>query len=130
MNVLVIDDDPAVLSEVARALEHLNGFSTVSASDGVTGLNMIGDIKPDLLLLDWLMPGMTGIDILVELKRRDRAARPGYIVIMTAAPDVDLLVAIALEIGANEVISKPLTAYMIAEIAARARARAGLALKA
>ena len=128
MNVLVIDDDPAYLSLVGRAFERLGGHSTTLAADSVSGLEMIGDTPPDLLLLDWLMPGKSGIDILLELERRPRSRRPGYVVMMTAGPDIDLLSAIALEIGADEVVSKSITRPIVAEIAARAQA--GLALRA
>ncbi len=128
MNVLVIDDDTAYLSLVGRAFERLGGHSTVLAVDSASGLEMIGDTPPDLLLLDWLMPGKSGIDILLELERRPRSCRPGYVVMMTAAPDIDLLRAIALEVGADEVVSKPFTRHVVAEIAARAQA--GLALRA
>ncbi len=128
MNVLVIDDDPAYLSLIGRAFERLGGHSTVLTVDSASVLGMIGDTPPDLLLLDWLMPGMSGIDILMELGRRPRSGRPGYVVMMTAVPDIDLLRAIALEIGADEVVSKPLAQNLVAEIAARARA--GLALQA
>ena len=128
MNVLVIDDDPAYLSLVGRAFERLGGHSTTLAVDSASGLEMVGDTPPDLLLLYWLMPGKSGIDILLELERRPRSRRPGYVVIMTAAPDIGLLRDIALEIGADEVVSKPITRHVMAEIAARARA--GLALQA
>ncbi len=127
MNVLIIDDDPADLLEIERAFERLGGHSTVLAAESDAGIEMIGDNRPDLLFLDWLMPGKSGIDILMELEHRPRTCRPGYVVMMTAAPDIDLLRAIALEIGADEVVSKPITQHMVAEIAARARA--GLALK-
>lgn len=128
MNVLVIDDDPAYLSLVGHAFERLGGHSVASASDSVAGLELIGDVPPDLLVMDWLMPRKSGVDILIELARRARSRRPGYVVMMTAAPDIDLLRAIASEIGADEVVSKPLGQSLVAEIAARARA--GLALQA
>ena len=128
MNVLVIDDDPADISLIGRAFDRLGGHSTVLAVDSASGLEMIGDTPPDLLILDWLMPKMSGVDILLELGRRPRSRRPGYVVMMTAAPDIDLLRAIATEIGADEVVSKPLTQPLVAELAARARA--GLALQA
>ncbi len=128
MNVLVIDDDPADISLIGRAFDRLGGHSTVLSVDSASGLEMIGDTPPDLLILDWLMPKMSGVDILLELGRRPRSRRPGYVVMMTAAPDIDLLRAIATEIGADEVVSKPLTPPLVAELAARARA--GLALQA
>ena len=86
MNVLVIDDDPAYLSLVGRAFQRLGGHSTVLVADSAAGLEMIGDTPPDLLMLDWLMPEKSGIDILMELEHRPRSRRPGYVVMMTAAP--------------------------------------------
>ena len=128
MKVLVIDDDPAYLNLVGRAFELLGGHSTALAADSASGLEMISDSPPDLLVLDWLMPGKSGIDVLMNLEDLPRSRRPGYVVMATAAPDIELLRSIALENGADEVVSKPLTQPVIEGIASRAQA--GLALQA
>ncbi len=120
MNILVIDDDPAFLALMGRTLERIGGNSIVLSVDSASGLEMIGETPPDLLLIDWLMPGMSGVDVLTALQKRQRSSRPGYVVVMTAAPDTELLRNIAADLGADEVASKPLSYHLIEEIVGRA----------
>ncbi|MGQ9569339.1 MAG: response regulator transcription factor [Thermodesulfovibrionales bacterium] len=70
--ILVVDDDPDVLEAIGIALE-ANGYEVVTARDGVEGLDKLKDEKPDLMILDLLMPKMDGFEVCKELKDPRRA---------------------------------------------------------
>lgn len=70
--ILVVDDDPDVLEAIAIALE-ANGYEVVTALDGIEGLDKLKDAKPDLMILDLLMPKMDGFEVCKELKDPRRA---------------------------------------------------------
>ena len=65
--ILVVDDEPAILSTAAAILE-LQGYRTVTASDGVMALQRALEVKPDLVLSDVVMPRMNGVQLAIELK--------------------------------------------------------------
>jgi len=71
---LVIDDDP-VVCEVARQVLERNGFAVSTASDGQAGLGRFGEMNPDLVIVDILMPGKEGIATILELRQIDPRAR-------------------------------------------------------
>ncbi|NWF52234.1 MAG: response regulator [Nitrospirae bacterium] len=70
--ILVVDDDPDVLDAIGIALE-ANGYKVVTARDGEEGLEKLKDEKPDLMILDLLMPKMDGFEVCKELKDPRRA---------------------------------------------------------
>jgi two-component system alkaline phosphatase synthesis response regulator PhoP len=70
--ILVVDDDPDVLEAIGIALE-ANGYEVVTAHDGVEGLDKLKDERPDLMILDLLMPKMDGFEVCKELKDPRRA---------------------------------------------------------
>ena len=115
MNVFVVDDEPAVRESLRRALE-LEGYRVELAGDGETALERLdGDVQPDVLVLDILMPGIDGL----EVCRRIRAAGNTIPVLMlTARAEVDSRVA-GLDAGADDYLSKP---FALAELLARLRA--------
>jgi two-component system alkaline phosphatase synthesis response regulator PhoP len=65
--ILVVDDDPDVLEAIGIALE-ANGYKVITARDGVEGLNKLKEEKPDLMILDLLMPRLDGFGMCKELK--------------------------------------------------------------
>ena len=87
-----------------QALER-HGFDVMEAVDGQDALNKIADAMPDLLLLDWMMPGMTGVNLAHKL-RRDSATRELPIIMLTAKTEEDDRVK-GLELGADDFVSKP-----------------------
>ena len=70
--ILVVDDDPDVLEAISIILE-ANGYDVVTARDGLEGLDKLKEEKPDLMILDLLMPKMDGFEVCKELKDPRRA---------------------------------------------------------
>ena len=99
--ILVIDDDPKVAWILSEGLG--NKYEFVSARDGVEGLQMVSTEKPDLILLDIKMPGMTGIEVLEKLNRMEE--RPD--VIMVSGHGDTNYVVDSIKLGAAEFINKP-----------------------
>ena len=119
--VLIAEDEADIADIIAAYLEQ-EGMRTVRAADGRTALDLHGLLKPDLVMLDVMMPRLDGWQVLAELRRRGDTP-----VIMLTALDQDLDKLQALRIGADDYVVKPFNAV---EVAARARAvlrRAGTA---
>jgi putative two-component system response regulator len=114
--VMVIDDEPTNVKVVRRLLE-LAGYSRfVTTTDSVTAVTQIRDERPDLVLLDLMMPQVSGLDILSEMRfDADLSFIP--IVILTAAADRETKLR-ALELGATDFLGKPLDP---SELVARVR---------
>lgn len=107
MKALVVDDSSAMRSYLRRILaEH--GFETAQAGDGEEALAVLDDApRPDLILLDWNMPGRNGFETLKEIRERDELAS---VPVMMVTTEVDMReVVMALDAGANEYLMKPFT---------------------
>ena len=114
MNILIIDDEPYLLEKLVSVLtsEH---YTVETADDGKAGLEKIWNDTYDLILLDIMLPGMNGLEILSEI----RAAKISTPVLMlTAKGDSDDKVA-GLNLGADDYLAKP---FSLAELLARVRA--------
>src|SRR3712207_6195046 len=111
--VLVADDQPEITKLVAMSLE-AEGFRVLTAQDGPTALAHLTDSNPDVLLLDIMMPGMTGIDVLREV--RDHHPVP---VILLSARSSAASVTEGLNLGADDYVTKP---FHPSELGARIRA--------
>jgi two-component system phosphate regulon response regulator PhoB len=103
-HILVVDDEAPIRDMVRMALE-LESFRVSDASNAHEALKLVerGDI--DLILLDWMMPGITGIDFAARLRRENIAPKTG-IIMLTAKDDEDDLVR-GLEAGADDYVRKP-----------------------
>lgn len=112
--VLVIDDDPTVLSVLKRGLAY-EGFAVDTASTGLQGLAVARDHKPDLVILDVMLPGCDGYEVL----RRLRSADEDIPVLMLTARDDTTDQVKGLEAGADDYVVKPFT---FAVLAARVKA--------
>lgn len=111
--VLVVDDEAAIRDIVRRYLT-AEGFEVAEAADGREALERLGSLEPDLVVLDVLMPGMDGLEVL----RRVRAGSDVYVILLTAkAEEVDKLVGLA--VGADDYLTKP---FSPRELVARVRA--------
>jgi DNA-binding response OmpR family regulator len=110
--VLVVDDEPMVREVVARYLT-LDGMRVHEAADGVAALAWIGAHRPDLVVLDIMLPGTDGLTILRQL----RAATDVPVILLTARTDEADRV-LGLELGADDYVVKP---FSPRELAARVR---------
>ena len=112
--VLVVDDDPA-LAEMLTIVLRGEGFDTAVVGDGTRALPAVRDLRPDVVLLDLMLPGMNGIDVCRAI--RTESGVP--IVMLTAKSDtVDIV--LGLESGADDYVVKP---FKPKELVARMRAR-------
>jgi DNA-binding response OmpR family regulator len=111
--ILVVDDEATVRDIVRRYLV-ADGFDVVEAADGQQALDQARALDPDLVILDVLMPGMDGLEVL----RRIRTASDVYVILLTArGEEVDKL--IGLSVGADDYLTKP---FSPRELVARVRA--------
>jgi two-component system response regulator MprA len=112
--VLVVDDDPQLREALARALQ-LDGYDVSTASNGAKALEMLGQRRPDLMVLDVMMPYVGGLDVCRTLRSRgDRLP----ILVLTARDEVGDRVA-GLDAGADDYLTKP---FALEELRARLRA--------
>jgi two-component system, OmpR family, response regulator ResD len=111
--VLVIDDNPAV-QELARTALEREGFRVIDAFDGAAGLELAGARQPSVVVLDLMLPDMSGEQILRELRRRSRVP----VLILSARADSEQRVH-KLELGADDFLPKP---FNPRELVARVRA--------
>jgi adenylate cyclase len=102
--ILAVDDNKQNLTLLEKALVAAN-YEILTASDGPTALDMIGKESPDLILLDVMMPGMSGYDVCRRL-RADEATRLLPVVMLTALSDVKDRIA-GIDAGADDFLSKP-----------------------
>lgn len=102
--ILVVDDEPGIVTLARDYLERA-GFRVLSAGDGVAGLRMARTEHPNLVVLDLMLPGMDGLDI-VRALREDPATRTLPVIMLTArVEEADML--IGLELGADDYVTKP-----------------------
>lgn len=112
--VTVVDDDADIRMLVVRRLERA-GHVVSQAGDGESGLAAIRAGRPDLVVLDWMMPGLTGIEVLERIRADDRE-RPKVLMLTARAQEADL--AAAGEAGADRFLVKPFTAADLLEAVA------------
>jgi len=111
--ILVIDDEPTILTLVSAYLKP-EGYEVYTASDGPSGLKAARAYKPDLVVLDIMLPGMDGIELLTHLRRESDV----YVIMLTAkSEETDKIV--GLSVGADDYVTKPFSAR---ELVARIKA--------
>jgi two-component system phosphate regulon response regulator PhoB len=116
-NVLIVEDEPAQREVLAYNLE-AEGFRVSRAENGEEALLLIAEEAPDLIVLDWMLPNVSGIEVCRQLKMR--ADTRGVPVIMLSARSEEVDKVRGLETGADDYIIKP---YSIVELMARVRAQ-------
>jgi two-component system, OmpR family, response regulator MtrA len=112
--VLVVDDDPA-LSEMLGIVLRGEGFEPVFCADGVRAMGVFRETKPDLVLLDLMLPGQGGIDVCRQLR-----SESGVPIVMLTAKTDTVDVVLGLESGADDYVVKP---FKPKELVARIRTR-------
>jgi diguanylate cyclase (GGDEF)-like protein len=111
LRILLVDDDRAVLLMMKMALENA-GHTVILASNGKEALSMVEKHMPQLVLTDWVMPGMDGVQFCRELRQKEEW-RNIYVFIMTAQESADRMVE-AFEAGANDYLGKPVNSKVLA----------------
>jgi DNA-binding response OmpR family regulator len=119
-SVLVVDDDPDVCDLVTYKLEQ-SGFAVRRASDGDAALREVAAEIPDLVLLDIMMPGMTGLEVLQRL--RADATTAGLPVILLSAKAQESDVERGFELGADDYVVKPFSPRELARRVSAVMAR-------
>jgi two-component system alkaline phosphatase synthesis response regulator PhoP len=113
--ILVVDDELDIANLLSYNLEK-EGFKTVKAYDGEAALKMVKTQKPDLVILDLMLPKINGLDVCRSLRRNMETANLPIIMLTAKADEVDKI--IGLENGADDYITKP---FSIKELIARVR---------
>jgi two-component system, OmpR family, response regulator ResD len=109
-SILVVDDEPTITDVVSRYLERA-GYSTRIAGDGADALRLAGESRPDLVVLDLMMPGMDGLEVMRRLRELERVS----VILLTAKGEhTDRI--IGLRLGADDYVVKP---FSPAELVAR-----------
>ena len=109
-SILVVDDEPTITDVVSRYLERA-GYATHVAADGPNALRIAGESRPDLVVLDLMLPGMDGLEVMRRLREHERVS----VILLTAKGEhTDRI--IGLRLGADDYVVKP---FSPAELVAR-----------
>jgi DNA-binding response OmpR family regulator len=111
--VLVVEDEPSFVEALSIGLRR-EGFHVEVAMDGFEALERFDLVKPDLVLLDVMLPRISGIDVCRQLRKRSQVP-----IIMVTAKGAEIDTVVGLEVGADDYVVKP---FGMAELLARARA--------
>ena len=99
--ILVVDDEPSILKLVTAYLQS-EGYAFMTAEDGISALKAVRSYRPDIIILDIMLPGMDGIEVLGQLRRESDA----YVIMLTArSEETDKI--IGLSVGADDYLTKP-----------------------
>lgn len=112
--ILIVEDEPNMVAGLRDNFEY-EGYQVTTAGDGVEGLQRALDESPDLIVLDVMMPKMSGLDVCKQLK----AKRPSLPIIMLTARGQEVDKVVGLELGADDYVTKP---FSIRELIARVKA--------
>ncbi|MCX7888195.1 MAG: phosphate regulon transcriptional regulator PhoB [Rhodobacteraceae bacterium] len=113
--VLVVEDEPAQRDLLTYNLE-ADGFRVAGAASGDEALMLVDEERPDLILLDWMLPGVSGIEICRRLKSRPETRGVPIVMLSARSEEVDRVR--GLETGADDYVVKP---YSVIELMARVR---------
>ncbi|HEX7167428.1 MAG TPA: response regulator transcription factor [Acidimicrobiales bacterium] len=111
--VLVVEDEESFVDALVVGLKR-EGFLVKVARDGVEAVEVFDAVRPDVVLLDVMLPKMSGIDVCREIRRRSRVP-----IIMVTAKGSEIDTVVGLEVGADDYVTKP---YRLRELVARMRA--------
>jgi len=112
--ILIVEDEPNMVSGLRDNFE-FEGYQVITAGDGVAGLERALAESPDLVILDVMMPRMSGLDVCKQLKSK----RPSMPIIMLTARGQEVDKVVGLELGADDYVTKP---FSIRELLARVKA--------
>ena len=103
-NILIADDEPNQLELMSFNLSNA-GYSIIKAANGKEAIELIENHSPDLIILDWMMPKMSGIDVCRTLRSRSETKQIPIIILSARSEDSDK--SLGLDTGADDYISKP-----------------------
>jgi DNA-binding response OmpR family regulator len=112
--ILIVEDEPAMVAGLRDNFEY-EGYEVISAADGAAGLESALANDPDLVVLDVMMPRMSGLDVCKQLKTK----KPSVPIIMLTARGQEIDKVVGLELGADDYVTKP---FSIRELMARVKA--------
>jgi DNA-binding response OmpR family regulator len=112
--ILIVEDEPAMVQGLRDNFEY-EGYEVISAADGAEGLERALRDQPDLVVLDVMMPKMSGLDVCKQLKGK----KPSIPIIMLTARGQEIDKVVGLELGADDYVTKP---FSIRELMARVKA--------
>jgi len=111
--IFVVEDEASFVEALSIGLRR-EGFDVVVAVDGAEALDRFDDVQPDLVLLDVMLPKVTGLEVCRQLRKRTQVP-----IIMVTAKSAEIDTVVGLEVGADDYVTKP---YRIRELVARIRA--------
>ncbi len=114
--VAIIEDDPDIVELVQHHLE-MDGLRVLSAADGLVGLDLIRMHRPELIILDLALPGLSGLEICRTLRRG--SATTAVTILMLTAKGEETDIVLGLELGADDYVTKP---FRVRELMARVHA--------
>src|SRR3954451_8491156 len=112
--ILIVEDEPKMVAGLRDNFEY-EGYEVMTAHDGVEGLDRALATSPDLIVLDVMMPRMSGLDVCRKLKSK----RPSIPIIMLTARGQEVDKVVGLELGADDYVTKP---FSVRELMARVKA--------
>ena len=113
-SILIVDDDKALL-KILKVNLSLEGYDVVTASDGKSALSLLEEYEPQLIVLDVVMPGIDGFQVLNQVRRNSKVP-----IIMLTAKDEAVLASLCLCKGADDYVRKP---FDMLELTARIRSK-------
>ena len=121
-NILLVEDEPAIQELIAVNLEHA-GHHVIRAKDAEGALGIVRNALPDLLLIDWMLPGMSGVALARQMRQEDRTKTIPIILLTARGAESDKVA--GLEAGADDYVTKPFSPReLLARIKAVLRRRA------
>jgi len=111
--ILVVEDEASFVEALTIGLRR-EGFDVVVATDGAQALDMFDEVQPDLVLLDVMLPKISGLDVCRQLRKKTQIP-----IIMVTAKGAEIDTVVGLEVGADDYVTKP---YRLRELVARMRA--------
>lgn len=114
--VLIVDDEPNILELLEYNLKK-EGYDVIRADTGESAIAILADVKPDIVLLDQMLPGIDGLGVLKKIRSNDSLSDMPVIMVTAKSEEIDKI--IGLELGADDYVTKP---FGIRELVARVKA--------
>ena len=114
--ILIVEDEPAIVTMLEYNLQS-EGYETIVATDGAQALTMVEKERPSLILLDWVLPKITGVEVCRQIRRKSQNSEIPIIMLTARGEESDKV--LGLKLGADDYITKP---FSLPELNARIKA--------